>query len=59
MSSPAPSPLSTDERSAIARLVDAAPPLTESTKSRLSALLRPSTGDAFLDAVRRTLGGAA
>ena len=59
MSPSAPSPLTPDERPVVARLVDEAPPLTEATKSRLAALLRPSQHDGFTEAMRRSIRGGA
>ncbi|GAB3410967.1 hypothetical protein GCM10027515_31930 [Schumannella luteola] len=52
---PAPTPLTADERAVIARVVDQAPPLTESTRSRLSALLRQPDG--FAEAARAAFRG--
>lgn len=53
-------PLSPSERVIVAHVVDQAPPLSQSTKARLAALLRPSgPRDSFVSAVRDTIGGVA
>jgi hypothetical protein len=61
MSAPSANQLSADEHAVIARIVDDAPPLTESTRSRLAALLRGarSRPDHFADKVAATMRGAA
>lgn len=49
-------PLSADERSIVARVVDSAPPLAPAVVAELSALIRPS--DPYLDRFRVAVGGA-
>lgn len=57
----APTPHPAAEHNVVARLAAAAPPLTESTRARLAALLRGSQTrpDHFADKVASTIRGGA
>ena len=56
---PTASPLAAADRDVVARLAADAPPLTESTRARLAALLRPNPRGDFTEAFRATLHGGA